>query len=213
MSGVLSASLPGLRVSPGELALDGALVISVFDGNLRAVNLRVIEPFGVAAHLYGDVEARNIDLAQLTHTFAFGSVTGFIDADIHGLELSRWRPARFDAQIRSSPGRYPRRISQRAVQNISALGGPGAGLAIQRGFLGFFESFGYSEIGLSCRLSNGVCLMGGLPGQTANDGFVIIRGGGIPALNVIGYNRRVDWDELLTRVQRAIDSNVTPIID
>jgi hypothetical protein len=213
MAGVLSASLPGLRVRPGEVALDGALVISVFDGYLEATGLQLVEPFGVAPHLYADVTARNIDLAQLTDTFAFGSMTGFVDADIRGLELARWRPVRFDARLRSSPGRYPRRISQRAVQNISALGGPGAALAIQRGFLGFFESFGYREIGLSCRLAGGVCVMDGLPGRTANDGFVIIRGGGIPALNVIGYNRRVDWDELLNRLQRVIEANVAPVIE
>jgi hypothetical protein len=213
MAGVLSASLPGLRVRPGEVALDGALVISVFDGYLEATGLRLVEPFGVAPHLYADVIARNIDLAQLTDTFAFGSITGFVDADIRGLELARWRPVRFDAQLRSSPGRYPRRISQRAVQNIGALGGPGAALAIQRGLLGFFESFGYREIGLSCRLAGGVCVMDGLPGRTADDGFVIIRGGSLPALNVIGYNRRVDWDELLNRLQRVIEANVAPVIE
>ena len=31
-----------------------------------------------------------------------------------------------------------------------------------------------------------------------------------PALDVIGYNRRVDWDELVGRIQRVIDENVTP---
>ncbi|HRP97025.1 MAG TPA: hypothetical protein PL143_12285 [Rhodocyclaceae bacterium] len=213
MAGVLSASLPGLRVRPGEIALDGALVISLFDGYLEATGLQLVEPFGVAPHLYADVTARNIDLAQLTDTFAFGSITGFVDADIRGLELARWRPVRFDARLRSSPGSYPRRISQRAVQNIGALGGPGAALALQRGFLGLFETFGYREIGLSCRLADGVCTMDGLPGRTADDGFVIIRGGGIPALNVIGYNRRVDWDELLNRLQRVIESNAAPVIE
>ncbi len=216
MSGVLSASLPGLRVDPGELALDGTLVVSVFDGYLRATNLRWLEPFGVASHLFVDVEARPLDLTQLTAAFAFGSITGRLDADVRGLELARWRPVRFAAELRSSPGRYPRRISQRAVQNIGALGGPGAAMAIQRGFLGFFETFGYSEIGLSCVLRDGVCAMDGIPGArpgTPGDGFVIVRGGGIPALNVIGYNRRVDWDELLERLQRVIATNVPPVIE
>ncbi|MBI1906863.1 MAG: hypothetical protein HYS20_11615 [Rhodocyclales bacterium] len=215
MSGVLAASMPGMRVRPGEVALDGALVISVFDGYLQATHLKVIEPLGVAARLYADVEARRIDLAQLTETFSFGSVSGFVDADVLGLELVRWRPVRFDARVLSSPGAYRRRISQRAVQNIGALGGPGAALALQRGFLQFFESFGYREIGLSCKLARGVCRMGGLQGDNETDtgrGFPIIQGGGIPALNVIGYNRRVDWEELLARLQRVIESNAAPVI-
>lgn len=215
MSGVLAASIPGMRVRPGEVSLDGALVISVFDGYLQATHLKVIEPLGVASRLYADVEARRIDLAQLTETFSFGSVSGFVDADVLGLELVRWRPVRFDARVLSSPGAYRRRISQRAVQNIGALGGPGAALALQRGFLQFFESFGYREIGLSCKLARGVCRMGGLAGSDDADngsGFAIVQGGGIPALNVIGYNRRVDWEELLARLQRVVESNAAPVI-
>ena len=211
MSGVLSASLPGLRMSPGEIALDGALVISVFDGYLHATGLRLREPFGVASHLSADIQARHIDLAQLTETFSFGSITGFVDADVRGLELARWRPVGFDARIVSSPGDYRRRISQRAVENIGALGGAGAMAAIQRSLLRVFDTFGYSELGLHCRLERGVCLMDGIDGEVrANDGFVIVRGGGVPALDVIGYNRRVDWDELVNRLQRVIAENVSP---
>lgn len=211
MAGVLSASLPALRVSPGELALDGALVVSVFDGYVRVTDLRVFEPFGVSSRLYSNVMARNIDLAQLTHTFSFGGMTGFIDIDVDGLELAGWRPVRFDARVASSPGHYARRISQRAVENIGALAGPGAGLALQRSFLRFFESFGYREIGLSCRLEDGVCEMGGIGGARSGP-FDIVRGGGIPALNIIGYNRRVDWEEFVGRVQRVIESNAAPVI-
>lgn len=211
MAGVLSASLPELRVSPGEIALDGALVISVFDGYLRATGLRLREPFGVASHLSGDIEARHIDLAQLTETFSFGSITGFVDADVRGLELARWRPVAFDARIASSPGDYRRRISQRAVENISALGGAGAVAAIQRSLLRLFETFGYRELGLHCRLAGGVCVMDGIEGgERADGGFVIVRGGGVPALDVIGYNRRVDWDELVERLQRVVAENVSP---
>ena len=211
MSGVLSASLPGLRVSPGEIALDGALVISVFDGYLHATGLRLREPFGVASHLSADIQARHIDLAQLTETFSFGSITGFVDADVRGLELARWRPVGFDARIVSSPGDYGRRISQRAVENIGALGGAGAMAAIQRSLLRVFDTFGYSELGLHCRLARGVCLMDGIEGGArADGGFVIVRGGGVPALDVIGYNRRVDWDELVNRLQRVIAENVAP---
>lgn len=211
MTGVLSAALPGVRASPGAIELEGALVISVFDGYLQATGLRVLEPFGVASHLSADIEARHIDLAQLTETFSFGSMSGFVDADLRGLELARWQPVAFDARIASSAGQYPRRISQRAVQNISALGGAGAVAALQRGLLGLFESFGYREVGLRCALRDGVCMMDGIEGaRRADGGFPIVRGGGVPALDVIGYNRRVDWDELVDRLQRVIAENVSP---
>ena len=53
--------------------------------------------------------------------------------------------------------------------------------------------------------------MGGLE-QRPGGGYALVRGGGIPALNVIGYNRRVDWHELVDRLQRVIASNAAPEI-
>jgi len=211
MAGVLSASLPGVFVSPEEIRFEGALVVAVFDGYLNVTGLRVLDPFSGRSRLYSDIEAQHLDLDQFTRAFEFGSITGFMNANVYGLELVRWRPVRFDGRIYSSPGSYRKRISQRAVQNIGALGGAGAVAALQRGFLGLFETFGYRQIGLSCRLEGGVCMMGGID-EASSGPFEIVRGGGIPALNVIGYNRRVDWNELIDRVQRAIESNDGPVI-
>ncbi|MBV2263578.1 MAG: hypothetical protein KUL79_08470 [Thauera sp.] len=218
MAGVMSAALPGLKVGSGELVLDGTLAVSVFDGWLQASGLRVREPFGIASHLTADIEARHIDLAQLTETFSFGSISGHIDAEVRGLELSSWRPTAFDARIASIEGDERRRISQRAVENLSALGGGGALAAVQRSVLRLFETFGYRELGLRCRLAHGVCEMGGLRaeadgGARVDGGFTIVRGGGIPALDVIGYNRRVDWNELVARLQRVVADDVSPTID
>ncbi|MGZ5223999.1 MAG: hypothetical protein ACXWCS_07485, partial [Burkholderiales bacterium] len=116
----------------------------------------------------------------------------------------------FDARLESSAGNYPKRISQRAVQNISALGGAGAAVAIQRSFLRFFDQFGYEKIGLSCRLNNAVCEMDGI--ERAPQGYVIVKGGGIPAISVIGYNRYVSWRELVDRLKRITQENVKPIV-
>ncbi len=210
MAGALSASIPKIHQSHATVEMDGALVIQVFDGYIAATNLKVLEPTGRVPRLYADLEMRHVDLGQLTDTFSFGSITGFIDGDVKGLELAAWRPQRFDAKISSSPGDYKKRISQRAVQNISSLGGAGAGAAIQRSFLGFFNDFGYDRLGWSCLLVAGVCEMGGVE-KTAT-GYVIVKGGGIPAINVMGYNHRVNWEELVTRLKRVTEGNSKPVI-
>lgn len=213
MTGILSASIPRVRHVPGELKMDGALVISVFDGFVQATELRLVEPLGRVPRLEADVEVRHLDLGLLTQTFSFGRITGYLDGNLNELQLSNWQPSRFDAHLVSSPGRYPRRISQRAVQNISSLGGAGASAAIQRSFLGLFESFGYRRLGVSCELRDGVALISGLAGGDKPDGgFTLIQGGGVPALNVIGYNRRVDWKELVDRLKAVIVSNVAPVV-
>jgi hypothetical protein len=204
MAGSLGASVPHVRWRDGVLSLDGQMLIRVFDGYVAASGLQVIEPFGATPRVLADLQMRYVDLDPLTETFKFGRITGRLDGDINGLELSRWVPVSFDARIRSSDGDYPRTISQRAVESITALGGPGAAAAIQRSFLGFFERFGYRRMGMSCRLRNGVCEMDGLADK--GGGFVLIEGGGVPALSVVGYNRRVDWQELLERLARVTDT-------
>lgn len=208
MAGSLGATVPHVSWRDGVLALDGQMLIVVFDGYVSATGLKLIEPFSATPRVLADLQMRYIDLEALTDTVKFGRITGRIDGDIKGVELLNWRPQAFDAHIRSSPGDYPRVISQRAVQNITALGGPGAAAAIQRSFLGFFERFGYRRMGVSCRLRDGVCLMDGLAPK--GDGFVLIEGGGIPALGVVGYNRRVNW-QLLDRLARVTDAK--PVVE
>jgi hypothetical protein len=210
MYGSLSGIIPDVRYRRGTLQMDGALSIGVFDGTVSASKVELIEPFGRAPRLHADIDMKNLDLELLTRTFDFGTMTGRIDASVRGLELVDWEPVRLDMRIESSAGSYPKRISQRAVQNISALGGAGAAAAIQRSFLRFFDQFSYQKIGLSCRLSNNVCEMEGV--ENAPQGYVIVKGGGIPSISVIGYNRHVNWSELVDRLKRITQENVKPIV-
>lgn len=210
MHGTLSGTIPEVRYRRQTVTMDGALRMNVFDGTIAVSKLELIEPVGRAPRLNAEVDMKNLDLELLTRTFDFGTITGRADAAVKGLELSNWQPVRFDARIASSTGNYPKKISQRAVQNISALGGAGAAAAIQRSLLRFFEQFGYERLGLSCRLENGVCEMDGI--ERAPQGYVIVKGGGIPAISVIGYNRSVSWRELVERLKRITQENVKPIV-
>ena len=210
MRGVLSATVPRITYDKGEINLGGAIGIRVFDGDVAITDLKVNEPLGRAPRLSGNVEMRNLDLALVTSTFKFGSMEGRIDVDAKDMELSNWKPVKLDVRVASSPGDYRRKISQQAVQNISALGGAGAAAALQRTFLRFFEEFGYQSIGLSCRLRNNVCEMSGV--ESTPQGYVIVKGGGIPAITVKGYNRYVGWNELLERISRVTQDNSQPII-
>ncbi len=210
MRGSLSASIPRVSHAASTVSMDGALIVQVFDGYLSATDLKLIEPLGRVPRLTGTIDMRHLDLGQLTETFSFGDITGYLDGYVKDMELANWRPQRFDALVISSPGDYRRRISQRAVQNIGALGGAGAAAAIQRSLLRMFDEFGYSKLGMSCILRQGVCEMGGI--EPAPQGYVIVKGGGLPSISVIGYNRRVDWDELLARLKRVTASNAAPVI-
>ena len=201
MHGTLSAVIPQVQYAGQSLTVSGALLFKIFDGTIVVKDLTASDVLGPTPHVYGNIDMRNLDLDLLTRTFSFGAMQGRLDVSVAGLELFGWRPVKFDAKVASSPGDYPRKISQRAVENITSLGGGGGAAAIQRSFLRFFDQFGYDRIGLTCRLERGVCEMGGI--EDVPSGYLIVKGGGIPALSVIGYNRRVGWDELLARIQRA----------
>ena len=210
MRGVLAATIPDVTYANDRIDVGGALAIRVFDGDIVIDRVSLSDPLGRAPRLEADVRMRNLDLGLVTSTFKFGSMEGRIDADVMNLELSNWKPVKFDARVESSPGRYRKKISQQAVQNISSLGGAGAAAAIQRSFLGFFQEFGYDRLGLSCRLRNNVCEMAGV--ESTPQGYMIVKGGGIPAITVLGYNRFVGWDELIERLSRITQSNAQPVI-
>jgi len=89
-------------------------------------------------------------------------------------------------------------------------GGAGAAAAIQRSFLRFFKEFNYARIGLSCKLRNGSCAMDGV--ESTQSGYIIVKGSGIPAITVMGYNRTVSWGELLERIKRVTSGNASPVI-
>jgi hypothetical protein len=223
MQGELSAKIPLVTYSAGQLTTDGALQFNVFNGTATITSLAMQDPLGLGPRLSANMQFRQLGLGALTRTFSFGAIEGKLDGDVQGLQLVNWQPVRFDAEIYSSPGDYRKKISQRAVENISALGGAGAAAAIQRSFLRFFDDFNYKKIGLSCRLRDTLCLMGGIESigvepakdeavNKSSSPFVIVQGSGIPAITVLGYNRSVSWNELLGRLKRITEGNSKPII-
>lgn len=215
MQGSASVHIPLVTYSNAALRTDGEMVFKVFDGEATVSRLSLDNPLGNAPQLSADVSMRALDLGKLTQTFSFGSIEGKLDGDVHGLVLQNWQPVAFDARFHSSPGDYRKKISQRAVENISALGGAGAVAAIQRSVLRFFNAFNYDKIGLSCRLANDICTMGGLPEErpkSTDEGYLIVKGSGIPAISVKGFNATVGWDDLLSRIQRITNENTEAIV-
>jgi hypothetical protein len=198
--GTLAGDIPSVSYAAGTITVDGSLDVEVFDGAVRIKQLSIADPFGVIPVLRADVDVHDLSLAALTGTFSFGNIQGKLEGRVHGLVLKDWKPTAFDARFATPDGDDSRhRISQRAVENLASLGGAGAVLSST--FLRIFEEFSYRRLGISCRLDNGVCEMDGV--APAERGYYIVEGGGLPPrIDVLGFNRRVDWEVLLGRVQR-----------
>ena len=200
MAGTISGRIPGLVKKGRVIELLGALDVSVFDGSMRVENLSMERLFGVAPVIAGDVAFEGFDLAVVTETFGFGRITGKLSGTVNELRITNWKTDRLDANVYTvKHPKIKQTISQRAVDNISSLGGIKG--SISRSFLRFFEDFKYKKIHLSCKLHNSVCEIGGLKNQ--GNQFVIVEGGGIPKINIVGYVRSINWETFISRLLNA----------
>jgi hypothetical protein len=204
--GTVSGTIPTASLERGVLTFGGNLEAAVFGGQVTVGDLRLEDPLGRFPRLFASATVDGIDLGEATGAFSFGEITGRLSGRIEGLELFDWQPVRFDARFTTPDGdRSPHRISQRAVQNLSNLGGGGVGAALQGGVLRFFRTFGYDRLGLACRLERDVCAMSGL-GPTRDGGFWIVRGRGLPRIDIVGSGDRVAWSRLVAQLAAATRS-------
>lgn len=208
--GTLEGDIPGLQLREGVVTLDGALEARVFDGRVAVRELSLRDPLGKYPRLFANVGIENLDLELVTRTFEFGTITGRLSGYVSELETFDWMPEAFDAFLFTPPDdRSRRRISQRAVTNLSSIGGgSGGGVAavLQGGLLRFFDDFGYGRLGLSCRLANDVCIMGGV--LPAPGGYYIVKGRGLPRIDVIGSQSRVAWTTLVRQLASMMESEI-----
>jgi hypothetical protein len=211
--GELTGRLPHARYANERLDFEGGLSMALFDGRVDVSALSMERPFGVAPTLAADLRIDDLDLLALTEVFDFGSISGRLDGRIDALRLVDWSVTAFDAELHTDAPRrgVKQRISQRAVQSISSVGDASFVTSLQGQLIGFFDDFGYSNLGIGCRLANEVCDMTGL--RSAGDTFTIVQGAGIPRLTVVGHNRRVDWPTLVERLAAVGSGEVAPVVE
>lgn len=208
--GTIGGTLPNALYERNRVVFEGGLAMQLFGGEVRIDDLALERPFGVAPSLAADVRFQDIDLAPLTGAFGFGEITGRLDGRIRDLRLVDWTPVAFDARLltdRNWDG--SRRVSQRAVQDISDLGGSGLIAGLQARLLRTFDDFGYDRIGIGCVLKDNRCAMTGL--KKRGDGYVIIDGRGLPRIEVVGFRRSVDWPTLVSRLKDATERDTLRI--
>ncbi len=207
--GRIGGAISKLRMRDGVITLGTTLTAQVFDGSVTISDLKLEQPFGKWPRFGATIGLNNLDLELVTSAFSFGRITGRLSGDIKGLQMFNWQPAAFDADLHTPTGdKSPHRISQRAVENIGSIGGGGAGItqALSSGFLRFFEDFNYDRLGISCRLENEICRMNGVA-PAPNGGYYLVKGKGVPRIDVIGGAQRVDWPRLVQQLIAVTESS------
>ena len=198
--GTLGGAIPSLRWVDDRFELAGGLSASLFGGFVDITQLSLQQPFGPDPVMNGDIALKQLDLAAITSVFDFGSITGRLDGSVDDLRLVDWSPVAFNAKLLAGSGG---RISQRAVNNLTTVGGGGIAAGLQGAVLKLFKTFGYKRIGLNCALQGAVCQMSGL--DSSDGGYTIVEGSGLPRLQVIGHQTQVDWPTLVERLHEAIN--------
>lgn len=205
--GTLAGSMPGLEYHDQTLVLHGGLSINAFHGFVDVTRMSLKHPFGDTPELTADMHMDGMDLKSITSVFDFGSITGTLHGKVQNVHLVDWKPVAFDASLVADDGG---RISQRAVNHLTEVGGGGVAGGLQGLVLKVFSSFGYSKIALSCKLEGKVCRMGGI--KPVDGGFLIVEGSGLPHLSVIGHQRQVSWPTLISRL-KAATSGGGPVVN
>ena len=215
MQGKIDGHVPLITYAAKQLNMDGKMQFNMFNGSVAMEGLRIDDPLGNVPRLYANLQMRDIDLGDLTRTFNFGAIEGKLEGDVKDLQLENWKPVHMDAIIQTADGKHLKKVSQRAVENITALGGEGTAAALQRTFLRFFKEFNYEKIGLSCQLRQDICKMGGVEStgsESTQAGYIIVKGKGAPSVNVNGYTQYVSLSDLIARMKRITDSNSKMIV-
>lgn len=201
MSGRLDGHIPSVQYEAGNVLLDGELVVDVFAGKVIVDGLKIADPMGVAPVLETRVRLQNLDLALLTSAFSFGRIEGLLEGEIDELQLVGWELNRFRAGIRTPAHDKSRhRISQRAIDNLTSLGtGVSAGLSGTA--LRMFKDFAYDKIALEVDLAGDMASLDGI--DSKDGGYYIVKGAGLPRIDVIGRTRKIAWKDLVSRIQDA----------
>ncbi|MCF7971805.1 MAG: YdbH domain-containing protein [Methylococcaceae bacterium] len=206
LTGSISGYIPAVRYQNKILSLDGELKMQLFDGELRIRNLASSGIFTNFARFYMDMEFDNFNLDTITRKFHTGNIEGKLSGVVHNLYLENWQPVSFYAWMGTpDDDDSTHKISQKAVENIASIGGSSATDVLSKGFLSLFSSFRYDKLGFGCYLYKGVCQLMGV--EAIDNGFYLIKGGGLPSINVIAYNPRLNWRVLLERLHRITRSD------
>ena len=215
-SGRLSGKLPLLQLAENTITVGGTLSAQAFDGTMEVSNLRIDQPFGLVPRMQGELTIRDLDLRRVTDAFSFGAIQGRLSGDIVGLTMQNWRPVAMDMYFYTPANdKSQHRISQRAVENLASVGGGGAAAVLSTGFLKFFDVFAYDQIGLRCVLKDGVCSMSGAGPAKAGpqgSGYYLVKGSGLPRIDVVGFRDRVSWSRLVQQLW-AITQGGAPTVN
>jgi len=199
-AGTLSGSIPEVQSTDNTLKTNGQIQAELFGGRVRMSKLEIENPFSSLAAIRLEAALTNIDLEQLSKTFAFGQISGILEGTIAELIITDGQPAQFGADLHTVD-RGEQRISVEALNKITVLSsGQNAG-GLYSGLAGFFDSFRYSKLGFKATLRNDRLTLRGVETR-GNEEYLVVGSFIPPTVNVVSHTQTIAFSELLRRLER-----------
>ena len=200
-SGTMTGSIPEVQSIGTTLRTGGEIQAEVFGGRVRMGRLEIENPFSALASIKLDAKLDNIQLEQLSKTFAFGRISGILEGTIDELVLTDGQPAELRADLHSVDRGGEQRISVEALNKITVLSSGQEAGALYGGLASFFDSFRYSKLGFKATLKNDRLTLRGVESQGDKEMLVV---GSLlpPTVNIVSHTQNIAFSELLRRLER-----------
>ena len=200
-SGTLTGSIAEVLSAGNLLRTRGEIQAELFGGRIRMSKLEIENPFSGLASIKLDAKLNDIQLEQLTNTFAFGRISGTLEGSIDNLVLTDRQPSELSAELHSVDRGGEQRISVEALNKITVLSsGEDAG-ALYSGLASFFDSFRYSKLGFRATLKNDRLTLRGV--ETRGDQEFLVVGSFLPpTVNIVSHTQNIAFSELVRRLER-----------
>lgn len=202
LGGTLDGYLPRLRLTGGELEVDGIGEVRLFGGSATVSDISGSDILGRYPKLTFSADIRDIDLEQLTRRFDFGVMTGILEGSLATCQLFRGVPTRCVASLEAVRRKGQRQtIGVRAVENLTRLASGQQTDAFRGGFLRFFHTFPFAGFGLNAQLDGDVLLLRGL--EQRGDRELFLRGRWPLRLDIVNARPGVamSFQSLLNRLR------------
>jgi hypothetical protein len=214
IKGTIKGKLDPIRFEGDTLTCYGEIRARVFDGEIILSNLGASGLLTPTPVLRASVELNDLSLEEPTTGTPFGKIEGILRGYVKNLEVAYGQPQRFDLLLETVKKRgISQRISVKAVENISQIGGgqnPFIGLA--GGFATFFKEFPYKKIGVRASLENDVFRINGTIKEGGKE--YLVKRGRFSGVDIINQNpdNRISFRDMVKRIKRVTAGSGGPVI-
>jgi hypothetical protein len=205
VEGSIRAKLHLLHFDGDDIKTRGDVRVRAFGGTIVLSNLGVSGVFSSTPALLLEAAWKDISLAELTEGTPFEKIEGILKGEVKHLEVVGGEPQRFDLFMETIRTKdIPQKISVRALENISRIGGgasPFIGLA--GALTSLFKEFPYDKIAVQASLENDVFR---IDGPLKEEGKVyLVKRSGLSGVNVVNQDPggKISFKDMMKRIKRV----------